>query len=194
MSGLQLLPTLHSIHSSIESPTLNMVRSQRLYSCSEADLPQTIGPTAMRDLFKLVRDARAFIGEGNAVFVTRKKVTVPKGLKRVPVEELLMSIEMPEVRTAVCEFVLNEVLPQLAPDEASLLSIDFLMELDRLLSIPLENAFGEIMTSYNFRSLKHRLCTTRVPQTDCERIAARLPHYTSILALFQDYNVFNSLV
>ena len=55
----------------------------------------------MRDVFKLVRDARAFIGDGNVVFVTRKKVTVPKGLKRVPVEELLMSIEMTEVRAAV---------------------------------------------------------------------------------------------
>ena len=65
MADLRLLPTLHSIRPSIESPTLNMVRSQRLYSCSEADVPQTIGPAAMRDLFKLVRDARAFIGEGN---------------------------------------------------------------------------------------------------------------------------------
>lgn len=191
---LHLLPTLRSV--SAESPTLNMVRAQRLYSCSEEDIPQTVSPAAMRDVFELVSgDVRAFIGKGNTIFVTRKKIAVPLGLKRVPVEELLLSIDMPEVRLAVCDFILNEVLPQVAPDQPPRWSLDFLIEFDRILSIPIENAFGDVLSSYNHRTLKHRLCTRALSAADCERVAARLPQYAPILAMFQDYkDVFDGLV
>lgn len=194
--ALNLLPTLHSINSSDVSPSLNMVRSQRLYTCSPLDVAGPLGPDSMRDIFKLVRDARAYIGEANQVFVTKKKITVPRGLKRVPVQELLVSMEMPEVRMAISEYLLNEVFPQLGPDEATEWSLDFLIELDPLLSIPLENAYGEILTSYNFRTLKHRICTRRLSRLECSKIMERTPGYSTLLKLFQDYHAdaFNDLV
>lgn len=194
--ALKLLPTLHSINSTDVCPSLNMVRSQRLYTCSAADINGRLGPCSMRDIFSLVRSARAYIGENNQVFITKKKIIVPRGLKRVPVEELLISIDMIEVRTALCDFLLNEIFPHLSPDEATEWSLDFLIEMDPLLSIPLENAYGEILTSYNFRTLKHRICTKQLSRSDCSKIMDKTSGYLNILRIFQDHHIdaFNDLV
>ena len=183
MPGLHLLPTMHSV-ATAAVPTLNMVKSQRLYCCSEKEIPHSVSPATMRDIFLLVNDARAFIGEGNLVFVTKKRIVVPAGLKRVPVDQLLISFEVPEVKIGFCDFLLNEVFPCVSKEEVEKWHLDFLVDLDRILSIPMENEFGE--TGYNFRTLRNRVCTKYMTGPECEKVLKAVPEISTLIRIFQD--------
>ena len=187
-SPLARLQTLNDC-SFKQPPTLDMVRSMRLYACQDEDVPsKKLAPAAMRDLYKTVMERKAvvFISKEN-VFVTAKEVSTPQDMKKVAAEDVFPSFEMPMVRRALCDFILNEVLPVMSPCDATKLSLDFLVEFDRILNVPINNQHGVLMKTYNFRNLRHRLCTKLLTATEVAYVRNRLPKYTPLLDLFPDF-------
>lgn len=189
MNGLQLLPSLQP--TLLERPTLNMVRSQRVFCCDDKDLPGVFRGPTMRDLFRLCKEARAFIGTDNRVFVTRKNIMPPVGLKRVAVEELFLSMELPEVKVAICDFLVNEALPVMKQEEAEALSLDFLIQLERILGLEVVEG---AQSRFNFRTLRHRVCTRKLSLKECNEVQNAWPEYMNLLAVFQEYNRLEHIV
>lgn len=171
-----------------EPPTLAMVRCTRLYGLGPEDVPKgRIDAAAMRDLYQLLvrTPTAAFISE-KEVFVTRKEVVCPRDMKKVAVEELLLSIEVPVVRQGVLEFLLNEVLPYVCPRTTDAWSLEFLLDFDRLLSLPVKNRAGEYAENYNFRNLKHRICASKLSPDQLGMIRQRAPRYVELIKVFQE--------
>lgn len=189
-SPLARLPTLRdSVFN--EPPSIQMVKGTRLYACQEEDVPCHVTPTAMRDLYTIVLDrkASAFISKSD-VFVTCKDISVPRDMKKVAVEDIFPSFEMMMVRRALCDFMLNEVFPCVAPSDSSKWSLEFLMDFDRILNIPVSNQNAVMMKTYNFRNLRHRISTKALTAKEVTFLRNRLPKYTELLDMFQDF-VFN---
>lgn len=189
MNGLHLLPSLQP--TLLERPNLSMVRSQRVFCCDSKDLPSTFRAATMRDLFKLCKEARAFIGPDSRVFVTSKNIMPPVGLKRVAVQELFLSMELPEVKVAVCDFLINEVFPVMKQEEAEALSLDFLIQLERILGLEVEQA---TQSRFNFRTLRHRICTRELSAKECDDVHYAWPEYADLLVSFQSYDRLERIV
>lgn len=186
-SRLSLLPSL--MEGFDVCPSMDMVRSTRLYACQEEDIPKgVLCPTSMRTLYSILVEskANAFISK-EKVFVTKKNIARPRDLKQVAVEDLCPSFELRKVRIGICDFLLNEVFPTVCPMSASQWSLEFLVDFDNLLNIPINNQCAEVMRTFNFRSLKHRICMKHLNSSETKYIKTRLPLYAPLLEVFQDF-------
>lgn len=172
-----------------DEPTLSMVKAARVYAVGKQEIPMgRLCSATMRDLYKILTEelAVAFISE-NDVFITRKDIACPKGMKKVAVEDLALSFDMPVVRIGIANYLLNEVLPCVSPSTACAWSVEFLTDFDTLLSIPIRNKGTKYMETYNFRNLHHRICVRQLDKAQLDVILAGAPHYKSLIEMFQ-YN------
>ena len=186
---LSRFPTLEKVRSFNDPPTADMIRSTRLYACTSDDIPAfPVAPPAMRTLFKILTDSRAlaFI-EKDQVLVTAKDVVTPAKMKKVAIEDLFPSFELPMVRKGICDFLLNEHFPAVDPMGAYQWSLEFLVEFDRILNIPVTNRNAVMMKNYNFRCLRHRISVKQLKPEDITYIKSTLPKYTPLLDMFQLY-------
>lgn len=187
MLSLNRLETLPDPFITNQQPSFNMVRSSRLYTCSAEDVPENPHSESLRDLYKILVENKsyAFVSE-DKVFVTSKRVQQPRDMKKVAVEDLIPSFKIPVVRCGIADFLLNEVFPTVSPCSAQRWSTNFLIDFDRLLSIEVENqGTSDMMKTYNFRNLHHRICTRFMDKSEIEHTRAKLPHYSTLLDLFQ---------
>ena len=170
-----------------EKPSISMLRSTRMYGIQNEDIPAAeVTPEALRDLYSLVvgKPCKAFISE-ECVFVTQKNPFCPADMKEVAVDGLFTSYGVEVVRAGLTEYLLNEVIPKVSPCDATRWSFEFLCEFDRLLSIPVKNPGTTFMETYNFRNLRHRICTKRLTDGEIALVDAAFPQYRDLLNLFQ---------
>ena len=187
-----LLPSFETLQTPMafdSKPTLRMIRSARFYNLTELDLPATdsLSCATIRELFNLFVEnkAIAFVNDED-IFVTTKKILCPKKMKEVAVEDLFLQVKQDRVFNAIANCLLNEILPCVSSLVTDKWTIDFLVDLDIILSISIENnSVSKYNKNYNFRSLRHRIMTQKLKQFEIWKVEQCLSKYNNVIENFQ---------